>query len=263
MSKCSLCLTEIGDKTICPICGTIVQKESSRDQNNKSLEKLVAEAKKSVVKIHAELSENGYSCGSGWHGSQNLIVTNAHVVVENDKILDNIICEFTSELGLKNNKIPLLPVYVSQVEDIAVLKPVVGQIPYEVPTLKLNPNNTKQGEKIFTIGSPLDYEFTCVDGIVANPDYHQSGSNRVYNTLQTTLILNSGNSGGPVLNMNGEVVGMATFNETRKKQKSGAFINNSDIVSGTFVVHEEVNGYGFCVKSETIMMALQVAKNKL
>jgi S1-C subfamily serine protease len=63
------------------------------------------------------------------------------------------------------------------------------------------------GEKIIVIGNPLRLEQTLTDGIVSSVRVNQSG----VNYIQVTAPISPGSSGGPLLNMYGEVIGVATF----------------------------------------------------
>jgi S1-C subfamily serine protease len=63
------------------------------------------------------------------------------------------------------------------------------------------------GEKVIVIGNPLGLEQTLADGIVSSIRANQLG----VNYIQVTAPISSGNSGGPLLNMYGEVIGVATF----------------------------------------------------
>jgi S1-C subfamily serine protease len=63
------------------------------------------------------------------------------------------------------------------------------------------------GEKVIVIGSPLGLEQTVSDGIVSAVRSNQQS----VNYIQITAPISMGNSGGPVLNMRGEVIGIATF----------------------------------------------------
>ena len=269
MAKCSVCLTEVGNKTRCPICGNHIINESTsqitRNSNELSNEELMEKVKKSVTKIYVEyLGKEGYAHGSGWHGYQDLIITNAHVVVaEKGEIINNILCEFDPDLKLKNNIIAMVPIYVSVTEDIAILKPLKDKVPAEVPVLKISDKPARQGEDVFTIGSPLDYDFVCMNGIVSNPNYKQKGSESLYNYLQTSLLLNKGNSGGAVFNRKAEVLGMATFGEKQDDISDGAIISDQGIFKGKIVTTKTINGYGFCVKSEAILAALDIAIKRL
>ena len=80
--------------------------------------------------------------------------------------------------------------------------------------------NSKLGDTVFTIGSPLGYEYrgTVTDGILSGKDrlvtVSLSGSNTndwVMKVLQTNAAVNPGNSGGPLVNATGEVIGVISL----------------------------------------------------
>lgn len=73
--------------------------------------------------------------------------------------------------------------------------------------VNLTSNLPEIGEKVIVIGCPLGLEQTLSDGIVSSIRRNQYG----VNYIQVTAPVSSGNSGGPLLNMYGEVIGVATF----------------------------------------------------
>ena len=91
------------------------------------------------------------------------------------------------------------------------------------------------GDKVYAIGNPLGYELrgTMTDGIVSaiNRDVEVDG--RTMNLIQTNAALNTGNSGGPLINEYGQVVG----------------INTIKMVS---IYSDNVEGLGFAIPSGTI-----------
>lgn len=79
--------------------------------------------------------------------------------------------------------------------------------------------NSKIGDVVFTIGSPLGYEYrgTVTDGIISGKDRMVTvsiGGNTndyVMKVLQTNAAVNPGNSGGPLVNAKGEVIGIISL----------------------------------------------------
>ena len=275
MSKCSCCGEEVGSAKVCPICGSTVVAKAPQTQTTvtggsgnilqeieKAKIKMIEDCGKSVTKIWVRNSD-GAASGTGWRGHNDYIITNAHVVEgdNEDTYSRNVECEFSDKLKLgSRQRIKMNVVYYSRVEDIAILKPQSGTIPSEVPTLKITDVPTKQGEMVFTICNPLHYKFTYTEGAVANPDYKRSGSKAKFDSLQTTLTLNSGNSGGPVFNAKGEIVGMATYSELQAQVDQVidplAILNGGDLLTEK-TSYTEIMGYGFCVKSEAILAAIR------
>ncbi|MGN0804295.1 MAG: serine protease [Candidatus Coproplasma sp.] len=209
--------------------------------------RMVENCSKAVCIVYVPLNKTRASKGTGWCGYGDYIITNAHVVeAMAEGKGQGILCEFSEKLHLGGKAlIDADLVYYNRTEDIAILLPENGKLPKGVTILKIDDTPTKQGEMVFTVGNPEHYKFTYTEGTVANPDYSRMNESAKYKILQTTLTLNHGNSGGPVMNAKGDVVGMATFGEINAE------------------THKEIHGYGFCVKSEAILSAIkETEKNK-
>jgi serine protease Do len=88
-------------------------------------------------------------------------------------------------------------------DDIAFLK--VNQ-EFDIPELKLQMQSINRGEKVYVAGFPFGMPFTVTEGVVSAPSQLMSGKNYV----QTDAAVNPGNSGGPVFNGSGEVIGITT-----------------------------------------------------
>ena len=146
--------------------------------------------------------------GSGWvYSSDGYIVTNAHVVGTETKV----------EVDFPNGtKVYGNVVGADQNSDLAVIK-------VEVSADQLHPlslgdsNNLKVGQIVAAIGDPELMLGSMTTGIVSAvgrslPGSAQvSGSNSYYTNgdiIQTDALLNHGNSGGPLLNLDGQVVGV-------------------------------------------------------
>jgi serine protease Do len=91
--------------------------------------------------------------------------------------------------------------------DIALLQVQPEQ---PLPVVKWGDSNTlRQGQPVVAIGNPLGYSFSVTSGIISalERDIHTSS---VDDYVQTDAPINQGNSGGPLFNLNGEVVGVNT-----------------------------------------------------
>ncbi|MBI2449844.1 trypsin-like peptidase domain-containing protein [Candidatus Pacearchaeota archaeon] len=71
-------------------------------------------------------------------------------------------------------------------------------------------DNIRLGEKVIAIGNPLGLSFTVTEGIVSGID-RASPNNNLSSYIQTDVSLNPGNSGGPLINRDGNVVGINNF----------------------------------------------------
>ena len=143
------------------------------------------------------------SQGSGFIFADGLIMTNAHVVNRSDKVI----------VGLTNGK-KFEAKLIGQdfFTDLAVLK-IEGKGPW--PKAKLgNSANIKVGDWAIAVGNPFGLENTVTLGIISNlnRNVNQLGIyDKKLELIQTDAAINPGNSGGPLLNSEGEVIGINTL----------------------------------------------------
>jgi len=139
------------------------------------------------------------SGGSGFIiSSDGLILTNRHVIDGADKIVVTLLDrrEFDAEL-----------VGEDEASDIALLK-IEGK---NLPKLEIgSADNLEIGEWVMAIGSPLSFENSVTKGIVSAKG-RQIGTQQYVPYIQSDVPINRGNSGGPLINLNGEVVGINTL----------------------------------------------------
>ncbi len=139
------------------------------------------------------------SGGSGFIiSSDGLILTNRHVIAQADKITVTLLDrrEYEAEL-----------IGEDEASDIAVLK-IDGK---NLPKLEIgSANRLKIGEWVMAIGSPLSFENTVTKGIVSAKG-RAIGNQQYVPFIQSDVPINRGNSGGPLINLSGEVVGINTL----------------------------------------------------
>ena len=134
--------------------------------------------------------------GSGFIiSADGYVLTNAHVVENADEV---------SVLLADKREIKAKVVGIDDTTDVAVLK-----LPEKnLPTLKVGDANAlKVGEWVIAIGSPFGFDHTVSAGVVSAKTRALPNGGYVP-FIQTDVALNPGNSGGPLLNLRGEVVGM-------------------------------------------------------
>ncbi len=150
------------------------------------------------------MSSSGTVSGSGvFISSQGYILTNNHVVAGTQGDLTIILADGSQETA----KI----VGTDQYSDIAVLK-TTGKVP-AVATLG-NSDVLNPGETVIAIGSPLgDFKNTVTEGVVSATGRSIDTGNgyTIDNLIQTDAAINQGNSGGPLVNLAGEVIGINTL----------------------------------------------------
>lgn len=151
------------------------------------------EVYKSVFVVYS-----GNSLGSGFAIGENCIVTNAHVIENVHSIT------LTSYEG---DKYTASLLGIDEDKDIAVLVIKDASFPY----LKMaNLSTVKIGDDIYAIGAPKGMAYTLTKGTV-------SAKERIVENesfIQIDAAINEGNSGGPLLNDAGEVLGMNTMKMT-------------------------------------------------
>ena len=124
-----------------------------------------------------------------------VIITNAHVVDDAEEVTVKLTDrrEFTAKvLG------------VDKTTDVAVIKIPASGLPY----VKIgDPKTTRVGEWVVAIGQPFGFENTVTAGIVSAKSRSLPGDSYVP-FIQTDAAVNPGNSGGPLFNLRGEVIGV-------------------------------------------------------
>lgn len=137
--------------------------------------------------------------GSGFViSSDGFIVTNNHVIEGADEIL----IEFYSGVELPAELIGTDPN-----TDIAVLKVDATDLPF-VAFGDSNAEGARVGDWVMAMGNPLGQGFSVSVGIVSARNRALSGTYDDY--IQTDAAINRGNSGGPLFNMDGQVIGVNT-----------------------------------------------------
>uniref|UniRef100_A0A673HGA9 HtrA serine peptidase 1b n=2 Tax=Sinocyclocheilus rhinocerous TaxID=307959 RepID=A0A673HGA9_9TELE len=151
--------------------------------------------------------EVAVASGSGFVVSEDgLIVTNAHVVANKHRVKVELKSGATYEAKIKD---------VDEKADIALIK---IDAPMKLPVLLLGRSaDLRPGEFVVAIGSPFSLQNTVTTGIVSTT---QRGGkelglrNSDMDYIQTDAIINYGNSGGPLVNLDGEVIGINTLKVT-------------------------------------------------
>lgn len=162
----------------------------------------------------------GKSVGSGFfvHPS-GLVVTNLHVISGKGKGKVKVV---TYDRKFYDVRV----LGVDERRDLALLEVVKPD--REFKALKLaDSQEVRVGSKVLAIGNPFGFSFTATQGIVSA--VHRKGPNGLREYLQTDVPLNPGNSGGPLINSRGEVVGMNNF-KIRQSEGIG-FALESDAIA--------------------------------
>jgi serine protease Do len=134
--------------------------------------------------------------GSGFIiNSDGYILTNTHVVANADEVTVRL---------TDRREFPAKVIGADERTDVAVIK-INGT---NLPIVKLgDPSRIKPGQWVLAIGSPFGFENSATAGIISATSRSVPGENYVP-FIQTDVPVNPGNSGGPLFNMAGEVIGI-------------------------------------------------------
>ncbi len=161
------------------------------------------------------LVQVGSSGGSGFVVSEEgWIVTNAHVVAA---ARDGVVAIRYSD----GTQVRARVLAVDRLHDLAVLQP--GEREGSVPALPLaSPSEVRVGQSVLAYGSPFGLEGTLTQGIVSARRDLPTREGRIEGVIQTDAAVNPGNSGGPLANSRGQVIGVNTAILSR----TGGFVPN-------------------------------------
>ena len=218
---------------------TVVTKNRTISQTKvteEAMEDAIDKVYDSVLCIEV-LNDNGdtISTGTGFVYAKDdkygYVLTNAHVVSGGSNI----------QATLSNNKVVKLTILgTDSYTDLAVLRMDAKDV-LQVASIGTS-ENMEVGNTVFTVGSPMGatYAGTVTKGILSGKDrlVETSTSNNLLNSesyivkvLQTDAAISPGNSGGPLVNLAGDVIGITSLK----------------------LVDEEVEGMGFAIPIEDAM----------
>ncbi len=168
------------------------------------------------------LTEDGY------------IVTNHHVIDGADKLTVTMSDGMTYDAELVGS---------DNINDVALLK-VDSLITF--PAAQIGSSDALQiGDQVVAIGNPLgDLTATATVGYISGKDRPVNTEGIIIDMLQTDAAINSGNSGGPLFNMYGQVVGITTAK-----------------YSGTTTSGASIEGIGFAIPIDDVYGMIQDFKN--
>ena len=195
-----------------------------------SLQELYRRCSKSIVAISGYMDgKSGYNWGTGVILSEDgLILTNTHVIADCDRATVTLPDDSVCEAKL---------VGADSISDIAVLKIEAKGL---TPAVFGDSSVLEVGDSVAAIGNPLGEEFrlTLTRGIISAIERGINYKGHSMTLLQTDTAINEGNSGGPLLNMYGQVIG----------------ITNMKMMSS----YSSIEGIGFAIPSATVVRIINV-----
>ena len=145
--------------------------------------------------------------GSGFvYQADGLVLTNAHVVEKSDKVT----------VGLQDGRrVAGKVIGLDRLTDLAVIR-LEGKGPWPVAALG-DSDRLEVGEWAIAVGNPFGLDNTVTMGIISNLNRNAAKlgiADKRLDLIQTDAAINPGNSGGPLLNADGEVIGINTLVRT-------------------------------------------------
>ena len=204
--------------------GVSVELRSRAGREELSLQEVYQLVNPAVVGVSAWRDGTEFSTGTGViFRSDGYIITNTHILQGADAAIVTLADGRSVEAALIGE---------DEESDIAVLR--IDET--GLPQAEFGDSDELQvGEEVAAIGNPLGAEYagTMTNGIISSIERSVANQGHRMTLLQTNAALNEGNSGGPLVNMYGQVVG----------------ITNMKIMS---VYYTNVEGIGFAIPSSTV-----------
>jgi S1-C subfamily serine protease len=165
-------------------------------------------------------SSTTQALGSGFIvSSQGYVLTNAHVVYDNGHKASSVTVAFKGS-GSATTQVKARIAGIDETSDVALLKLDPTQSPKLVVLALGDSSRVQAGEAVVAIGNPLGYDFSVTSGIVSatNRNLQSPNGSVIPNGIQTDAAINEGNSGGPLIDSSGDVIGI---NEQIASQSGG------------------------------------------
>ena len=188
----------------------VTREERNVTINDTGIAEAVAKVYDAVVVVSTYSDDTYVASGTGFvfrhDGDTYYLLTNYHVIEDGN----HVTVTFTDGSIVETEIIGF-----DEYQDIAVLA-IESDEEYTVAEIGNN-DETRIGDTTFAVGAPLDsaYSWTVTRGIISGKDrmveVEIDNGNYIMKTLQTDAAINSGNSGGPLCNANGEVIGITSL----------------------------------------------------
>ena len=195
------------------ITESVIKEDKKVTITDTGIAEAVSKIYDAVVVVSTYSNDRYIASGTGFvykqDGNTYYLLTNYHVIEDGN----HVTVTFTDGSIVETEIVGF-----DKYQDIAVLS-IESKGEYQVAEIGNN-EETRVGDTAFAVGAPLDnaYSWTVTRGIISGKDRmvevsldSSNTSDYVMKTLQTDAAINSGNSGGPLCNANGEVIGITSL----------------------------------------------------
>lgn len=180
------------------------------ENSNKSIEKNIEHNIKQVIEIVTyDASHNIVSQGTGFFlNEEGYIITNKHLIYS-ENFPERII---QGRTVFQNDWHDIELVDLSEAHDLAILRIINtdDMNDYDAAVFG-NSAIEKYGSEIYTIGNTYGYGLAVLTGVISAPNRKIIYQNQSIEAIQISIGIEAGNSGGPIYNNDGKVIGIATF----------------------------------------------------
>ena len=198
-------------------CATNSVNISDNTKDNNDFPTVIDRVKESIVLITASQNEdpninaNQNSMCSGAVIDLQYIITNYHCIYNNKFIK----IFFWNKEDWNSYDVEVIG--IDPLADLALLRAIDKDEP--VPELKFSTEEIKSGQDVFAMGHPMGMVWSVSKGVISHEDRY--ARHPYVHSVQTDAAINTGNSGGPLLNMKGEIVGINTLIISKVKESAG------------------------------------------
>ena len=198
-------------------CATNSVNISDNTKDSNDFPTVIDRVKESIVLISASQNEdpninpNQNSMCSGVVIDLQHIITNYHCIYNNKFIK----IFFWNKEDWNSYDVEVIG--IDPLADLALLKAIDKDEP--VPELKFSTEEIKSGQDVFAMGHPMGMVWSVSKGVISHEDRY--ARHPYVHSVQTDAAINTGNSGGPLLNMKGEIVGINTLIISKVKESAG------------------------------------------
>ncbi|MCA9719399.1 MAG: trypsin-like peptidase domain-containing protein [Myxococcales bacterium] len=188
--------------------------DTPADNSGDSLVEAIARTRDSVVTL-----SSGGSIGAGVIvDDTGTVLTNYHVIASATggprgigEQVRTIVARFSN-----GRELPAVILATDSARDIALLRLQPADSAERFPPARIGRSSELPvGTSVFAVGTPLGFEHSVSRGIISAVDRTHVLSNRQFPLLQLDASINVGNSGGPLFNLDGELIGVTTAKSAR------------------------------------------------